>query len=209
MLVTIFAGHLRHQHRLAHQQGRRGRQIIEQTGLDLLGGKKRRQQRAALEALVEAQTFDELLPFEAGFVAEHADVLGIEPGQDLRQATIGVFVGGADGDALERVGTALGDGIKQAQAVDFVTKKLDPQWLGRLQRENIDNPAAPIEVAGLAHRRTRAVAHRLPAPQQLERVEALPQCNGHTSGLQIGRRQGRLQQGPHRGNYQRRRGGLL
>ena len=175
----------------------------------MLVGKKRRQQGAPLEALVVAQTLDELLPFEAGFVAEHADVLGIEPGQHGGQAVVGVFVGGADGDALERVGTALGDGVKQAQAVDFVTKKLDAQWLGRVQGKNVDNPAAPIEVTRLAHRRADAVAQGLPAPQELERVDALAKADGHTSRLQIGRRQGRLQQGPRRGDDQRRRGGLL
>jgi hypothetical protein len=45
----------------------------------------------------------------------------------------------------------LRDRIKQTQTIDFVAKKLYPEWLRRLQRENVDNSAPAIEVAGLAY----------------------------------------------------------
>ncbi len=101
---------------------------------------------------------------------------------------------GEQGHFFHRAQAALVRRIEDAHRVDLVAEQLDPDGHLRGRREDVDETAAPGELAPTGHLEHRLVAQRQQVVQQLVLVDAGPDSQAARLGRQLFRFEGVLQQ---------------
>ena len=184
--------------RLVVQQHGRPRKIVEDRLQPLM--EERQPVLVALVLPPRAHRLVERVVPPCG--AEHRPVAGAEP---LDRRRVEDHLGDRRQlQPLHLLGRSLRLGVEPPRALQHVAEKIEPNRRPGARREDVDQPAADRELAGLGHRRRLLESHPRQVAAKLGHVDPCPDLGGIARSPQHLARRQPLRRRVHRGQHRRR-----